>query len=44
MVQILRAELETNMALLGARSLAELVPEMVNSKRVDLYLFDNSKL
>lgn len=44
MVQILRNEIETCMAMLGARSLAELVPEMVNTKRLDREVFHISKL
>lgn len=44
MVQILRAELEMNMAFVGARSLADLVPEMVNSKRLERDVFDYPKL
>lgn len=44
MVQILRSELETNMALIGARSLADLVPEMVNTKRLERDVIDLPKL
>ena len=35
LVQILRAEIQTNMALAGARNVAELVPELVNIERVE---------
>ncbi|KAI5861991.1 glycolate oxidase [Durotheca rogersii] len=35
LVQILRTEVETNMALAGARHVGELVPEMVNSERAE---------
>jgi L-lactate dehydrogenase (cytochrome) len=35
LVQILRAELETNMAMIGAARLNDLVPEMVNSERAE---------
>ncbi|KAI2626736.1 glycolate oxidase [Hypoxylon sp. NC1633] len=35
LVQMFRAEIETNMALMGARCLDELVPEMVNSERAE---------
>ena len=40
MVSILRDELETNMALVGASKLSDLVPNMVNSKRVELEVMD----
>ncbi|KAH6679961.1 glycolate oxidase [Plectosphaerella plurivora] len=35
LIQILRAELETNMAMVGAARLEDLVPEMVNSERAE---------
>jgi L-lactate dehydrogenase (cytochrome) len=35
MVQILRQELETNMALAGATKISEVVPEMVNTQRLE---------
>lgn len=35
MISILRVEIETNMALAGARAVEELVPEMVNSERAE---------
>lgn len=44
LVQILRAELETNMALVGAASVAELVPEMVNSEKVEKEVTTRAKL
>lgn len=36
LVQILRAEIETNMALSGARNVSELTSEMVNSSRAEM--------
>ncbi|KAL2204865.1 glycolate oxidase [Sarocladium strictum] len=44
LVWILRAELETNMALVGAASVAELVPEMVNSERAESEVTTRAKL
>ncbi|RKK77709.1 hypothetical protein BFJ69_g5998 [Fusarium oxysporum] len=44
MVQILRAEVETNMALVGARNIEELVPEMVNSERAEVSVSRRVKL
>ncbi|KAH7313773.1 cytochrome b2 [Stachybotrys elegans] len=35
LASIFRAEIETNMALAGARNVGELVPEMVNSERAE---------
>ncbi|KAM0542987.1 hypothetical protein ACHAPJ_012544 [Fusarium lateritium] len=35
LVQILRAEIETNMALAGVKDVEELVPEIVNTERVE---------
>ncbi|KAF4963186.1 hypothetical protein FSARC_8764 [Fusarium sarcochroum] len=35
LVQILRAEIETNMALAGTKDISELVPEIVNTERVE---------
>lgn len=35
LINILRAEIETNMAMAGARSVNDLVPEMVNSERAE---------
>ncbi|KAF4435205.1 glycolate oxidase [Fusarium austroafricanum] len=44
LVQILRAEVETNMALIGARNIKELVPEMVNSERAEVGVSRRVKL
>ncbi|KAL1953776.1 hypothetical protein VTO42DRAFT_2273 [Malbranchea cinnamomea] len=44
MVEILRNELQSNMALAGASSIKEIVPEMVNTKRLELEVFDRPKL
>lgn len=44
MVQILRTELQSNMALAGASQIEEIVPEMVNAKRLDKEIFDGPKL
>ncbi|KIW87384.1 uncharacterized protein Z519_12020 [Cladophialophora bantiana CBS 173.52] len=44
MVQILREELECNMALAGATSIGELVPEMVNTQRLDKEVIGSIKL
>ncbi|KAF4470315.1 glycolate oxidase [Fusarium albosuccineum] len=44
LVQILRAEVETNMALVGARNVAELVPEMVNAERAQVGVSRRVKL
>lgn len=44
MIQILRKELQTNMAYLGARSLADLRPEMVNSKPLEKLMVSSPSL
>jgi L-lactate dehydrogenase (FMN-dependent) and related alpha-hydroxy acid dehydrogenases len=44
MVDILRQEIETNMIFLGARSLNELRPEMVNASRLERDLIGSVKL
>lgn len=44
MVQLLRTELQSNMALAGATSIKDIVPEMVNSKQMELEIFDGPKL
>ncbi|KIW28349.1 uncharacterized protein PV07_08022 [Cladophialophora immunda] len=44
MVQILREELEGNMALAGATRISELVPEMVNTQRLDKEVIGSIKL
>ncbi|POR32773.1 Uncharacterized protein TPAR_07024 [Tolypocladium paradoxum] len=44
LVQILRAGLETNMALAGATTVNDLVPEMVNSERVERMVTTRPKL
>lgn len=44
MVQILRAELETNMALVGTTTCEELIPEMVNSERAERDVTSRAKL
>ncbi|WYZ39579.1 hypothetical protein EsH8_III_001493 [Colletotrichum jinshuiense] len=44
LVRILRRELETNMALAGAATLADIVPEMVNSERAEREVTGRVKL
>lgn len=44
LVQILREELEGNMALAGATTIEEIVPEMVNSKRLEKEVVGSVKL
>ncbi|KAK1533254.1 glycolate oxidase [Colletotrichum paranaense] len=44
LVQILRHELQTNMALAGATSVEEIVPEMVNSERAEKEVTGRVKL
>lgn len=44
LVGMLRAEIETGMALLGATNVAELVPEMVNSERAEVEVSRRIKL
>src|SRR5690349_3529700 len=44
LVQILRSELESNMALAGATSIDEIVPEMVNVKRLEREIIGAVKL
>ncbi|KAH6964883.1 glycolate oxidase [Fusarium venenatum] len=44
LVQILRAEVETNMALVGATNVKELVPEMVNTERAEFGVSRRVKL
>ncbi|KAM0232283.1 hypothetical protein ACHAP5_010803 [Fusarium lateritium] len=44
LVQILRAEVETNMALVGAMNVKELVPEMVNTERAEVGVSRRVKL
>ncbi|KAL2075215.1 hypothetical protein VTL71DRAFT_157 [Oculimacula yallundae] len=44
MVQILRTEIETCMSMLGARNLAELVPDMINTRRLERDISDLPKL
>lgn len=44
MVQILREEIETSMALIGATKLSELEPSMVNTARLERDLFSSPKL
>lgn len=44
MIQILRKELQTNMAFLGARTLSDLRPEMINTKRLERMLYSEVKL
>ena len=44
LVSMLRAEIETNMALLGAVSIKDLVPEMVNSERAEWQVSRRVKL
>lgn len=44
MIEILRQEIETNMVFLGATSLEELRPEMVNTSRLEKHLTASVKL
>ncbi|GKT96567.1 cytochrome B2 [Colletotrichum tofieldiae] len=44
LVQILRHELETNMALAGSQSVEDIVPEMVNSERAEKEVTGRVKL
>ena len=44
MIQILRKEMQTNMAFLGARTLSDLKPEMVNTKRLERMMVSRSNL
>lgn len=44
MVQVLRDEIVTNMALTGARSISEIVPEMVNVSELERNLIGSIKL
>ena len=44
MVQILRKELESNMALAGATKISEIVPEMVNTLRLEREVINFAKL
>ncbi|CAP80956.1 Pc12g13290 [Penicillium rubens Wisconsin 54-1255] len=44
MIEILRQEIETNMVFLGASSLEELRPEMVNTSRLEKHLIASVKL
>ncbi|KAK4503249.1 hypothetical protein PRZ48_006677 [Zasmidium cellare] len=44
MIQLLRKELQTNMAFLGAKSLADLRPDMLNTKRLERMLYSDVKL
>ncbi|KAF6790018.1 glycolate oxidase [Colletotrichum sojae] len=44
LLQILRRELETNMALAGAASVGDIVPEMVNSERAEKEVTGRVKL
>ncbi|KIX01124.1 uncharacterized protein Z518_10190 [Rhinocladiella mackenziei CBS 650.93] len=44
MVQILREELEGNMALAGATKISELVPDMVNTRRLEREIIGSVKL
>ncbi|KAJ0159204.1 (S)-mandelate dehydrogenase, mitochondrial [Colletotrichum tanaceti] len=44
LVRILRRELETNMALAGARTVGDIVPEMVNSERAEKEVTGRVKL
>lgn len=44
MLRILRQEIEANMAFLGAASLAELRPEMVNTSRLERDMTGSVKL
>ncbi|KAJ5960805.1 uncharacterized protein N7479_007955 [Penicillium vulpinum] len=44
MIEILRQEIEMNMVFLGASSLAELKPEMVNTSRLEKHLIGSVKL
>lgn len=44
MVQILREELEGNMALVGATKISEIVPEMINTQRLEKEVIGSVKL
>jgi L-lactate dehydrogenase (cytochrome) len=44
MVDILREELKTNMALAGATGIPEIVPEMVNTQRLEREVIGSVKL
>ncbi|GAP89592.2 putative cytochrome b2 [Rosellinia necatrix] len=44
LLQMLRAEIETSMALAGAAAIAELVPEMINSERAESEMSRRIKL
>lgn len=44
MVQILREELESNMALAGATKISGIVPQMVNTKRLEKEVIGGVKL
>lgn len=44
MLEILDAELQTNMALLGATRVSEIVPEMLNVRRLERDLVSEAKL
>ena len=44
MVEILRQEIESNMIFLGALSLEELRPEMINTSRLECELIGSVKL
>lgn len=44
MVQILREELECNMALVGATKISEIVPEMINTQRLEKEVIGSVKL
>ncbi|KAF2165337.1 hypothetical protein M409DRAFT_67202 [Zasmidium cellare ATCC 36951] len=44
MIQLLRKELQTNMAFLGAKTLADLRPDMLNTKRLERMLCSDVKL
>ncbi|PPJ52162.1 hypothetical protein CBER1_10028 [Cercospora berteroae] len=44
MIQILRREIETNMAFLGARTIADLSPSMINTKPLENLLIPSANL
>lgn len=44
MIQILRKEMETNMAFLGARSIEDLSPAMLNTKPLENLLVSSANL
>ena len=44
MVQILRKELESNLALIGTTRISEIVPEMVNTQRLEKEIIGSVKL